>query len=45
MKKLRDELEYRRTNDEIDLIIKYIRGTPTIVTKDNRSNARAGNFL
>lgn len=45
MKKLRDELESRRTNGEIYLIIKYIRGTPTIVTKDNRSNARAGNFL
>jgi len=44
MKKLRDELESRRTNGEIDLIIKYIRGTPTIATKDNRSNARAGNF-
>lgn len=45
MKKLRDELNSRRTNGEIDLIIKYIRGTPTIVTKDNRYNARAGNFL
>lgn len=45
MKKLRNELESRRTNGEIDLIIKYIRGTPTIVTKDNRSNARNGNFF
>lgn len=45
MKKLKNELETRRTNGEIDLIIKYIRGTPTIVTKDNRSDARAGNFF
>jgi hypothetical protein len=45
MKKLWDELESHRTNGEIDVIIKYIRGTPTIVTKDNRSNARVGNFF
>lgn len=44
MKKLRDELESRRKNGEIDLIIKYVRGTLTIATKDNRSIARAGNF-
>jgi hypothetical protein len=45
MKKLWDELEFCRINGEIDLIIKYIRGTPTIVTKDKRSNARDGHFL
>lgn len=37
MKKLRDELESRRANGENDLIIKYIRGTPAIVTKKTRS--------
>lgn len=45
MKKLRDELESRRSNGENNLIIKYIRGTPTIVTKENRFNARTSNFL
>lgn len=46
MKKLRGELETRKTNGETDLIIKYVRGTPIIVTKNNRSaNSRDENFL
>jgi hypothetical protein len=46
MKKLRCELETRRTNGEADLIIKYVRGLPKIVTKDNRpTNFRDENFL
>jgi len=46
MKKLRCELETRKTNGEADLIIKYVRGLPIIVTKYNRStNSRDENFL
>jgi hypothetical protein len=46
MKKLRCELETRRTNGEADLIIKYVRGLPKIVTKDNCPiNFRDENFL
>lgn len=44
MKKLRDELGSRRTNYENDLIIKYITGTPVIVSENNPSNTRSKHF-
>lgn len=44
MKSLREELESRRSKGKPDLIIKYVKGTPTIVSKQNPSN-RSENFL
>lgn len=46
MKNLREELETRRlNNEETDLIIKYVRGTPTIVSRNDRLKHRNANFL
>lgn len=46
MKNLREELETRRLNsEETDLIIKYVRGTPTIVSRNDRLKHRNTNFL
>ncbi|CAH2109144.1 unnamed protein product [Euphydryas editha] len=39
MQELKDELQKRTANGEKDLIIKYIKGTPTIITnKTNKKN-------
>jgi len=44
MKKLREELESRRsTEGGSELIIRYIRGTPTIVSRNVRPNTRDEN--
>jgi hypothetical protein len=44
MKKLREELESRRSSEGgIELIIKYVRGTPKIVSRNDRPNNRIEN--
>lgn len=45
MKSLREELESRRSKGEPDLIIKYVKGTPTIVSKQNYPSSHSENFL
>jgi hypothetical protein len=46
MKNLREELETQRLNsEETNLIIKYVRGTPTIVSRNDRLNHRNTNVL
>jgi hypothetical protein len=46
MKNLREELETRRLDsEETDLIIKYVRGTPKIVSRNDRLKHRNTNFL
>lgn len=45
MKKLYEELESRRNNGETDLIIKYVKGSPEIVSKNNHSNTRFSNAV
>ncbi|CAI6359617.1 unnamed protein product [Macrosiphum euphorbiae] len=46
MKKLREELESRRSSDGgNELIIRYVRGTPTIVSRNDRPNTRGKNFF
>lgn len=37
MNKLHDELNTRISNGEKDLTIKYVKGTPSIVSNDHRS--------
>ncbi|KAL4088675.1 hypothetical protein QTP88_023759 [Uroleucon formosanum] len=46
MKELREELESRISNEgRSDLVIRYIRGTPTIVSKNDRPNTYDVNFF
>jgi len=45
MKKLRDELESRKSNGEEYLIIKYVKGSPEIVSKESRPINRVSNTL
>lgn len=48
MKKLCEELEPRRSSKEgsgNELIIKYVRGIPTIVSKNDRPKTRDVNFF
>lgn len=48
MKKLCEELESHRSSEggsRNELIIKYVRGIPTIVSKNNRPKTRDVNFF
>ncbi|CAI6358063.1 unnamed protein product [Macrosiphum euphorbiae] len=46
MKKLREKLESRRSSDGgNELIIRYVRGTPTIVSRNDRPNTRGKIFF
>jgi len=46
MKKLREELESRRSSEGgSELIIRYIRGTPTIVSRKDHPNTRDLNYF
>lgn len=45
MKSLREKLESRRSKGEHDLIIKYVKGTPTIVSKYNNPSNHSENVL
>lgn len=45
MKSLREELESRRSKVEPELIIKYLKGIPTIISKFDHSNNNSVDFL
>jgi len=46
MIKLREELESRRSSEGgSQLIIRYVRGTPTIVSRNDRPNTRDLNYF
>lgn len=45
MNKLRGELNTRIFNGEKDLIIKYVKGTPSIVSNDRRSSSQKNTFF
>jgi len=45
MKSLREELESRRSKGEPDLFIKYVKGSPTIVSKYSHPSKNAEHFF